>query len=89
MSWGKWFKDNRSFILCLIGTLGTLFLAYTKGIDIELLLPTIIGIYVTGRTSQKISAHYNARQDTDADVVDIIRILDNQNLTDQKQNDNL
>jgi hypothetical protein len=80
----KWLKDNRSFLLCLIGTLGVLGLAYTKDTNIDLLLPTVIGIYVTGRTSQKISAHYNARHDEDADVVDIIKSLDNQ-IDDKKQ----
>lgn len=77
MDWNKWFKDNRSFILTFICISGSIALAFKKDVDLSLLLPSLLGIYVTGRTSEKVSAHFNARKDEDADLADIIKTLDN------------
>lgn len=66
------FKDNRAFTLCSVALLGSLALGFVKDLDVNLLIPAILGIYITGRTTEKVSAHYNARQDVDADVEKIV-----------------
>jgi hypothetical protein len=75
MSYAR-FKDNRSFILCLIALVGALGLAYGKGVDVSMLVPTILGLYITGRTTEKVSAHMNARMDSDADFEKVAAMTD-------------
>lgn len=78
MNWNLWFKDNRSFLLTLLCIVGSLTLAFVKDLDVTMLLPALLGIYVTKRATEKVSAHVNARKDVDADLSDIIKTLDNQ-----------
>jgi hypothetical protein len=75
--WYNRFKDNRTFLMCAVSIVGVIGLNFYNGLDISILLPTIIGIYATSRTTQKVSAHYNARQDTDSDLDNIIKTMDN------------
>ena len=79
MKFQRWLKDNRGFVLTLICICGSLVLkSQGRDLDLDILLPSILGIYITGRTSEKVSAHINSRLDPDADLADVIKTLDNQ-----------
>lgn len=57
-------RDNRSFLLTFISTVGVLILGY-RGTDIAILLPTILGLYITNRSAQKVSAHWATSKNPD------------------------
>jgi len=63
-------KSYMTALLTLISICGILALAFIKNVDIQILLPTILGIYVGGKTTQKVSAHINADNGEKAKVID-------------------
>jgi hypothetical protein len=69
-------KNYFSFFLTLICILGSLALAWFKGISLEVLLPSLLGIYVLGRTGQKGMAYFAASKDETADTRAVIQDLD-------------
>lgn len=69
-------KPYMTALLTLISIVGILALAFIRDVDIQILLPTVLGIYVGGKTTQKVSAHINARGDTVANTEHVIDKLD-------------
>jgi hypothetical protein len=68
-------KNYLSFWLTFLCILGALGLAYTKGLDITMLLPSLLGIYITNRTAEKASAHWAASKDQSADTEKVIEMI--------------
>jgi len=69
-------KNYLSFFLTLICIVGSLALAWFKGIPLDMLLPSLLGIYVLGRTGQKGMAYFAASKDETADTRAVIQDLD-------------
>jgi len=69
-------KNYLSFVLTLISILGIFAAHFVRGTDIEILLPTVLGIYVMNRTASKMSAHLAASRDEKADTGEVIRQVD-------------
>jgi hypothetical protein len=68
-------KSYLSFWLTFLSISGSLYLGYTKGIDLTVLLPALLGIYVTNRTAEKVSTHWAASKDADADTEKVIEMI--------------
>jgi len=64
------------FILTFISVLGCLALAWHKGVDIEFMLPTILGIYISGKTLERASAVVAASRDPKADTNQLVKDMD-------------
>ncbi len=71
-------KHHLSFILSLIATVGLLALAWFKGTDISIMLPTIVTGYVIGRAGLKASHAWSASRDPAADTKAVIEKLEGQ-----------
>lgn len=69
-------KNYLSFWLTLISVVGVLVAHFVLGTDIELLLPTILGIYITNRTAGKVSAHMASAKDPQSDTDSLIKSVD-------------
>jgi hypothetical protein len=65
-----------SFILTAVSIVGFFVLAFYKGTDIEIAIPTILGIYITNRTAVKFSAHKAAIADEAVNTTQIISSTD-------------
>jgi hypothetical protein len=66
-------------MLCAAALLGVLVLLWwgkIPGTSADFLIPAILGVYIGGESAKKISAHYNARLDPDANTTDIIMELE-------------
>lgn len=73
------YLQRTSFVLCaaaLLGVLALLWWGKIPGTSADFLIPAILGVYITGESAKKISAHYNARVDADADTAAIIMELE-------------
>ncbi len=66
-------RPYATFFLTSVSIVGALILAFTKDVDITMLLPTLLGIYVSGKATERVSAHYNARSDPNADTAEVIK----------------
>ncbi|MEM4379361.1 MAG: hypothetical protein QXL01_01560 [Thermoplasmatales archaeon] len=64
------------FLLTLISVMGCLVLAWFKGTDIEFMLPTILGIYISAKTVERTTAVWSASRDSKADTRAILRDMD-------------
>jgi|LauGreDrversion4_2_1035121.scaffolds.fasta_scaffold1330144_2 hypothetical protein len=62
-----------SFIITLTCVLGIFVLAYTRGLNIEGLLPTIVGLYLGARTIDKTNVAWAASRDPNADTAQVIK----------------
>jgi len=62
-----------TFILTFISIIGALGLAYFKDVDIVVLLPSILGIYVSGQSVGRVSAQWAASKDGTADTQQVIK----------------
>ena len=71
-------KNNLSFVLSLIATVGLLALAWFKGVDISMTLPAIVTGYVLGRAGTKASHAWSASKDPNADTQKVIEKLEGQ-----------
>jgi hypothetical protein len=69
-------KMHLSFVLSLIALLGVLALAWYKGVNLDILLPSILGIYIVGKSVQKMSGHWAASKDPNANTTEIIEKLE-------------
>lgn len=80
--------QRTSFILCLLALLGVLALLWwgkVPGASADFLIPAILGVYITGESAKKISAHYNARLDSDADTAVVIMELEGKSTASSSQ----
>ena len=66
-------KNYLSFLLTLISILGALGLAYFKGVDVSSLLPTLLGIYVVSKATEKSSMVWAASKDANANSGEVIK----------------
>lgn len=76
--------QRTSFVLSLLSLTGVLALLWFQkipGTSADFLIPAILGVYITGESAKKISAHYNARLDSDADTASVIMSLEGQKPT--------
>jgi hypothetical protein len=69
-------KNNLSFVLSLVATLGLLVLAFFKDVDISMTLPAIVTGYVLGRAGNKASNVWAASKDPGADTINAIEKTD-------------
>jgi hypothetical protein len=69
-------KNKLSFILTFISVLGIFLLAWFKGIDIQVLLPSVLAIYIVGRTTTSVSTAWAVSRDPAADTMKAVEILD-------------
>lgn len=69
-------KNKLSFILTLLSIIGVFVLAWYKNIDIQVLLPSILGIYVIGRTTTNVSTTWAASKDPSADTLKAVEMID-------------
>ena len=65
-------KEFSTFILTLISILGILLLGVLNGTDVSGTIPTILGIYIGGRSVVKSSAHWAASKDPNADTKAVV-----------------
>lgn len=68
-------KNYLSFVLSLISIVGVLLLAWFKGISVEMLLPSLLGVYILGRAGQKSVGMIAASRDPNADTRAVIQDL--------------
>lgn len=61
-------KKIMQYTLAVASVLGLLALAWFKGTDISLMLPSILGLYWGGHTAQNISAGWALSKDPNADT---------------------
>ena len=77
-------KNYLSFVLCFTALLGTLALGYLKEIDVGFLIPAILGVYVSGRTTEKVMTIQAAANDPTASTEKVIGMVNGQNVSDPK-----
>jgi hypothetical protein len=65
-------KNKMSFILTFISVVGCLLLAWFKNVNIEIMLPSILAIYIIGRTTAAASNVWAASRDPSADTIKAI-----------------
>ena len=69
-------KNKLSFILTLISVIGLLALAWFKNVDLQMLLPSVLGIYILGRTTTSVSSAWAASKDPHANTLEALQIID-------------
>jgi hypothetical protein len=69
-------KSKLSFILTFISVIGIFILAWFKNIDIQMLLPSVLGIYIIGRTTTNVSTAWAASKDPQADTIKACEMID-------------
>lgn len=69
-------KNKLSFILTLLSIIGIFVLAWYKNLDVQMLLPSVLGIYVLGRTTTNVSATWAASKDPNADTLKVVEMVD-------------
>lgn len=69
-------KSKLSFLLTLISVIGIFILAWFKNIDIQVLLPSILGIYIAGRTTTNVSTAWAVSKDPQADTMKACEMID-------------
>jgi hypothetical protein len=68
-------KNKLSFLLTFISVVGLFLLAWFKNVDVQIMLPSVLGVYIVGRTTTNISSAWAASKDTNANTVQAIQIL--------------
>lgn len=66
------FKGYGTFFLTLISIIGSLALAFSKDVDVSILLPSLLGIYVGVHGGVKASNTWAASKDQNADTNKVI-----------------
>lgn len=61
-------KTKLSFILTLMSVIGFFILAFTKGVDVNTSIPTILGLFIAGRAVVSASHGWAASKDPNADT---------------------
>jgi hypothetical protein len=69
-------KNKLSFLLTFISVVGIFVLAWFKGIDIQVLLPSVLTIYIVGRTTTNVSTAWAASRDPQADTIKACEMID-------------
>lgn len=69
-------KSKLSFLLTLISVIGIFVLAWFKNIDIQVLLPSVLAIYIVGRTTTNVSTAWAASKDPQADTLKVCEMVD-------------
>lgn len=69
-------KNKLSFLLTFISVIGVLLLAWFKNVDIQVLLPSVLGIYIVGRTTTNVSTAWAASKDPQADTLKVCEMVD-------------
>ena len=69
-------KSKLSFILTFISVMGIFLLAWYRNINIEVLLPSVLGIYILGRTTTNVSTALAASRDPSADTIKACEMID-------------
>lgn len=69
-------KNKLSFALTLLSVVGIFILAWYKDLDIQMLLPSILGIYILGRTTTNVSTAWAASRDPQADTLKAVEMID-------------
>ena len=62
-------RNYLSFILTLICIAAAIVAHFVRGTDIEILLPTLLGLYLGARTVTRTSAHVVAGKGSDAKAI--------------------
>jgi hypothetical protein len=73
------YLQRTSFMLCLLALVGVLALLWfgkIPGASADFLVPAILGVYVTGESAKKISAHRAASADPNANTESVILALE-------------
>lgn len=70
-------KPYAAFILTLISVIGSLALAFTKGVDITIMLPTILGLYLGAKAGVAANSHWAASKDNNSNTELVIKNTDN------------
>jgi len=73
------YLQRTSFMLCAAALLGVLVLLWFQkipGTSADFLVPAILGVYVTGESAKKISAHRAASSDPNANTESVILALE-------------
>jgi len=68
------FKEFSSFVLCLVSLLGLFLVSLINNIDITGTIPTVLAIYIGGRSVVQSSAHWAASKDPNADTQAVIKV---------------
>ena len=69
-------KTELSFVLTFISIIGSFALAFIKGTDVNTLVPTILGIYITNRSAQKMTSVLAASRDPNASTEEVVSMLE-------------
>ena len=69
-------KSKLSFLLTLISVIGIFVLAWFRNIDIQVLLPSVLAIYIVGRTTTNVSTAWAASKDPQADTIKACEMVD-------------
>lgn len=73
----NWAAKNGAFVLtsmCILGTLAGKFLGLVA--DVNTLLPTLLGLYLSQRAGRAVSAHWAVSKDPNANSVELIKELE-------------
>lgn len=62
----------RSFILVLLSVIGLFLLAFFKGVDISMSLPTLVSMYVLSKVAGRVSDGWASSKDPNADTNEAI-----------------
>lgn len=69
-------KKNMQFSLVAFSIVGLFALAWFKGTDISMLLPTVLGMFVLGHTATNVSSAWALSKDANADTAQGINDLE-------------
>lgn len=75
-----WLNANRNllgWILCAGALVGVFVLAFTceKPMDLTILVPAILGVYVSGEAAKRVGTVMAAARDPSADLESIVRVV--------------
>lgn len=69
-------KQNFSFLLSALSIVGFFILAWFKGADILVVIPTILGLYFGSKSAEKMNAQLQARLDPTVNTGEVIQKLE-------------
>jgi len=71
-----WCAFHGAYTVTILAMLISAYLAVMKDADINSLLPTLIGLFLTHTASRAISSHWAASKDKDCNTADILKIIE-------------
>lgn len=69
-------KSKLSFLLTFMSVVGIFALAWFRNVDIQVLLPSVLGMYILGRTTTNVSTAWAASRDPQADTIKACEMID-------------